>query len=355
MFQKILSFVFSSWVRIRSVLLPVQVFQGIPSEGCARFTFAYIGWDKRKLSYFLSSLYQSFERVPGKRYIPVWKIEYKTKALSDICDMALLEIDSEISKKCARNIYGFLLPRWLKMFLDVDKSFEIFSDKRNHIRRMVRKYDLSLNIGTSEEDFRFFYERMYKPYIQARHKGSAVIESFETMFNHPRMESARILFVVHEGKRIGGVYEQFFEGLPYLNAVGILDGSQEYRKLGAVSATYYFAVEEYKRNQIPRVDIGGTSPLLMDGLTKFKIAIGAKVSKFECQDSVRVKLLLLNYSPGLSSYLTNSGFVHLDQDQVRCALFQNRLSEESDPDFEKQVRHANAMEIDHLEFIKITP
>ena len=355
MLQKILIFVFSTWVRVRSVILPVRIFQGIPSEGCATFTFAYIGWDKRKLSYFLSSLYQSFERVPGKRYIPFWKIEYKTKALSDICDMALLEIDSEITKKHARNIYGFLLPRWLKMHLDVDKSFEILSDKRNHIRRMIRKYDLSLNIGTQEEDFRFFYEKMYKPYIQARHKGSSVIDSFEIMFNHPRMESARILFVIHEGKRIGGVYEQFFDGLPYLNALGVLDGSMEYLKKGAVGATYYFAVEEYKRNQIPRVNIGGTSPLLKDGLTKFKISLGAKVSKFESQDSIRLKLLLLNYSPGLSSYLMNSGFVHIDQDQIHCALFQNRLSEGSDPDFEKQVRHAKSMETDHLEFIKITP
>ena len=318
------------------------------------FTFAYIGYDKKILEYFLNSIFEQYERIPGIRLVLAWKIEQYLNTLSAKSDLSLLELNTKTTRAKSRNIYGFLLPRWLKMHLDVDGSFDILSQKGHHIRRKIKKFNLSVEIGENREDFEFFYERMYKPYVQARHKGSAVIASYHEMFGHPCMESARIFFVTYRGQRIAGMYEQFFNGVPYLHAVGILYGSFEYLKMGAVGASYYFAIKDYKNHRIPRVNLGGTSPLLTDGLTRFKISLGGKISEFERQDSIRLKLMLLKYSPGLSAFLVNSGFIHFDRDQINCALFKDRSSEQTDPEFEKCVQMASKIDPDHLEVINIT-
>lgn len=231
------------------------------------------------------------------------------------------------------------------MHLDVDYSMSLITRKRNHIQRRIKKHSLEYEIGSSQQDFQFFYEKMYKPFIESRHKESAVISDYKKMFQEFKKEKSSIYFVTHDGNRIAGLYEQSYDGIPYMHSVGVLDGSVEFLKMGAVGAAYYFAISDHKKNNINRVNMGGSSPLLNDGLTKFKASIGARVSEPHRQDSIKLKLLILGNSPAVKDFLMPNSFVYFENKDINCAIFKDEIEKEHEAEYEKLCHRAELMNV----------
>ncbi|MCK5137397.1 MAG: hypothetical protein KAR19_16555 [Bacteroidales bacterium] len=341
---KTYALVFSAWSKIRSLWLPVHLYTGIAHEGGNSLNFSYLGWDNKVLSYWLVRIFDQYEQVPCKKLIPVWKFNKYLKDKTLKCDLAMVELTNKLAKQRAGELAGFVLPRWLKMHLDVDLSLSLIK-KGNDIPRRIRKYSLGVEKGYSDQDFAFFYEKMHKPYIECRHKESGIVEDYKKMLQDFKREKSTIYFVIKDGLRIAGLYEQNFDGIPFMHAVGILDGSDDIMKMGVIGALYYFALTDHRKNNIKRVNIGGTSPLLKDGLTMFKLSLGAKVSEIQHQDSLRLKLLPLRNSPAVEDFLTSNSFTYIDNEYVYCAIFKDETKEESEIKIQKLHYQTNAMNV----------
>ncbi len=106
--------------------------------------------------------------------------------------------------------------------------------------------------------------------------------------------------------------------------------AEDIMKMGVIGALYYFALVEHRKNNIRRVNIGGTSPLLKDGLTTFKTLLGAKASEYQYQNSVGYKLLALGNSSVVKDFLTSNPFTYLEDDHVYCAMFKDETTGESE-------------------------
>jgi hypothetical protein len=180
----------------------------------------------------------------------------------------LIELRNKLVSQHTGKIFGFVLPRWVKMYMDVDLSLSNHK-KIKDIRRLINKYSFDVEKVSSYHDFVFFYEKMYRPYIASRHRQSAVIEDCKKMLHDFRSEKSAIYFILYEGIRIAGLYEQTENGIPYMHALGVLNGDEDLLKMGVISVLYYYALVDHHNNKIKRVNIGGTSPLLQDGLTRF--------------------------------------------------------------------------------------
>ena len=119
---KTYSFVYSVWIRIRSYWLPVQQFTGIARDGGNSLNFSYLEWNYQVLSYWLVKLFESYERIPGKKLVFVWSIKKFSKDKSSTSDLALVELLNKTARRSARTSNGFTIPRWLKAYMDVDAS-----------------------------------------------------------------------------------------------------------------------------------------------------------------------------------------------------------------------------------------
>lgn len=97
--------------------------------------------------------------------------------------------------------------------------------------------------------------------------------------------------------------------------LGLLDGNEEYLRHGVVGALYYFGILEGQKMGCRYFSVGGTRPFLTDGLTKYKIGLGAE---FVSDHSLTREYLWFGMnenSSGAKEFIHNNPFVHLHKDQ----------------------------------------
>jgi hypothetical protein len=340
-------FLYAKWYALRSFLVPVHHFNGKIHGSGETLVFMYLGWDRKILSYWLRRIFTECDPVSKPKYILSRHIDRFLNQHKGICDVALVELSSVNAMHHAENLTGFVLPRWVKMYMDVEQSMSVIT-RNATIPRRIRKHALGLERANTEADFEFLYDNMYKPYISARHMGSAVLEDRKKMTEDFRLGDSTIYFITREGRRIAGLYEQYINGEPYMHGGGVLDGSEDFLKMGVIGALYYYALENYQHHHVKRVNIGGTSPLLTDGLTAFKISLGAKVSEIPRQDSLRLKLIPLSNSKGLKDFLTGNAFAYIENDSIYCAVFSEKPPSEAADELEQRNPHVSEMGVNRI-------
>ena len=120
---------------------------------------------------------------------------------------------------------------------------------------------------------------------------------------------------------MAGASIEFIKGRPFLRRLGIVHANEEYMRQGAIGAIYYFLIQELKHRGYDLIDVGGTRPLLKDGLTRYKLSFGARLCKDNSKHTC-VRLMILHDSPGVRSFLTNNPFLFKNQKKNLCrALF----------------------------------
>jgi hypothetical protein len=318
--------------RLKSICIPITQYNGIAREGGRPLRFCYIGRDSKTLQYWLSRIYQQYEKNHSRKLIPYWKLDKGINETINKYDLAIIEQANEYLNQLASQVAGFVLPRWLKMYMDIDTSLSLIGDSHD-IRKRIRRHQLDFEIGHSEKDFLFFYEKMYKPYIERRHKKSAVVENSKMMLEEFKRKKSVIYFIIREGQRIAGLYLHLNDENPYLHAVGVLEGSDTILRMGVIGALYYFVLDDLRKSNFKRIDIGGTSPLLKDGLTAFKFSLGAMAIDIKNQKSTRLKLLPINDSCVVREFLISNTFVYFENGDLYCAVFKNNASEVTENKF----------------------
>jgi len=336
------SFLYSRWCRIRSYWLPVHMYQGTTYNSDKILRFSYLGWNFATISYWLDQIFERYECISIKKRFPAWKLRkiiYNNDTLKN--DLMIVEITNNFIERNISDVPGFVLPRWLKMHLSIERSLSMKSFKQ--IQNRIGKYNLEFEKAFGCEDFCFFYNKMYKPYIEARYKNSAIIEDYKKMSRNYKNGKSTIYFITRYGKRIAGMYVHNDDGVPYFHALGILYNSEEIRNMGVIGALYYFALLDYKKQNIRRIEIGGTSPLLKDGLTRFKVNLGAMVSEIKKQNSIKLKMRPFGNSSALKSFLISNPFIYIQNHSMLCAAFKEEPIEESE--IQKHNRKTNALGI----------
>jgi hypothetical protein len=241
---------------------------------------AYTGYSSIKKNYFVRLLIDRNNRHTflGRRWF--WQIPDLIKSYN--LDMVISEI-SPIAFNHFKKCNGYIVPEWVTMRINIDRpmseichrSVSDFSD----VTRKIRKYNLTYEILTDKESFNHFNDKFYLPYITKRHGKEAWIEDLSIIWESS--PTPLLIAIKEDGVIVGeSLIRKSGESL-YLLRLGLLDGNGEFRRHGVIGAIYYFALLEGQNMGCRYLDVGGTRPFLTDGLTKFKIGLGAEfVSEF---------------------------------------------------------------------------
>jgi hypothetical protein len=142
--------------------------------------------------------------------------------------------------------------------------------------RIVRREQLVPELSRSKTDCDLFFRDMHVPFMQNRHGDVAVIRELHQL--RRGVHRGGILFVRRGGTRIAGVAFQTRGGTMHLLAVGTLRGDPEWVRTGALAAIYYFSVQHACEQRCARIDFGGVSPVLSDGLLRYKKKWGIRLA-----------------------------------------------------------------------------
>ncbi|MFC9256466.1 GNAT family N-acetyltransferase [Amycolatopsis thailandensis] len=172
--------------------------------------------------------------------------------------------------------HSVLLPFRVHQLLDIVGDAEamhktVSANERRQFAKLRRKYEWTAELGTGEEDLRFFYERMHLPTMASRHGGSARSVDLDVA-THELFHKGRLLFVTEGEKRVAGVLARLEDGgkVMRMRLLGVLDGDETHYRSGAVKAVYYLAMEWAAGNGVSRIDFSSADPYPGKGVFQFK-------------------------------------------------------------------------------------
>jgi hypothetical protein len=311
----------------RSLILPLRCFEGEEFSSGESLKIAYLGWDEKIENYWLTKLFRKYRQTGSVSYVPIMRIEKYLQRPIRNYDLAVIETN-RFARPFISVKTGFLLPRWLEMQMDIEKSIHIM--RQPEFQRLIRKYNLTCEIRNTEADFRFFFERMYIPYISLRHKDAAVLTDYNQFLNNIfRKKGSQLYFILKDGEPVAGSVDEIKKDYVRMSGIGILDGREDIRKMGVITALYYFQALEYNRRKIKSINLGGASPVLTDGLTSYKLSLGGHLFETVRKCEMYLQLIPLTRSDATRKVLSANPFISIHENLYKRNIFVDPEKEES--------------------------
>ncbi len=235
----------------------------------------YAGYSPIKKNYYVRMLLNN----PGKSVFSGFCFYRKIPGLLKRydSDMIISEISPAVLDKF-RKYRGYIIPEWATMKINLERPMtEICARKISDfpdVKRLIRKYNLTYEIRTDIESIQFFYDKMYLPFTKSRHGNEAWILDINMILkSSPPPE---MISIMENGVTVGASLIQKENDEWRLLYLGTIDGNQEYLRHGVIGAIYYFAILEAKKTGYKRLNVGGSRPFVNDGLTRYKLGLGAE-------------------------------------------------------------------------------
>jgi hypothetical protein len=316
---------------IRMYFPKLYIIEGEEASSAKPMKLAYWGLDERVLQYWLDLLFSQYTILRAKSIFPIWIAKRKLTKNAIDCDLAMVELNN-FTQKTFNNSKGFVLPRWLDLELNPSEPLKI--KQLDTILRRIRKYKLTFERKLTDSDLLYFYERMYKPYISGRHKKAAIFtdfKQFQYLFNNNK---SQLYFILKDGEPVAGAIDIIEGKNVRMGSIGVLDGRDDLLKMGVVGACYYYRIMDYRVRKINMVNVGGTSPILTDGLTQFKLSFGAEVADREhMTDPSYIMILPVNITVAVKNALKSNPFIYITKKSTHRAIFCDLENEDDKSDF----------------------
>ena len=181
------------------------------------------------------------------------------------------------------------------------------------VKRLIRKYNLTYEMLTDKESFKYFYDNIYLPYLIKRHGDEALVEDLSDFWKP--FPSPSLMVIKENGIIIAGSIVRKSDDLFYLMRLGLLNGNDEYRRHGAIGAMYYFSILEGQKMSCRYQDVGGTRPFLNNGLTKYKMGLGAEFLSEHSKWKEYLWFGMNENSTFAKEFIRNNSFLYLNNDR----------------------------------------
>ncbi len=300
---------------MENILLKNLARLNLPLYQCESETMkmVFAGYSSTKRDYFFRLLPEGncHHTFLGRRWF--WQVPAIIKSYNP--DLVISEVSS-ISFTHFQNSNGYILPVWVAMRINIDRPIDdICKRSASHfsdVLKRIRKYNLTYEILTDEDSFNFFNEKLYLPYITKRHGEEAIIDDLKKIWESS--PSPVLMAIKEEGKIVAGSLIQKTGDYLYGLRLGILDGNEEYLRHGVGGAIYYYGILEGQKMGCRYLDVGSTRSFLTDGLTKYKISLGAE---FVLDKTTLKECLWLGFnekSDAAKEFMFSNPFIYLTKD-----------------------------------------
>ena len=186
------------------------------------------------------------------------------------CSFCVLAVEQQFVS-LVRRPGDILLPLWVScdVPLNNEREYAKSASIRNDLR-YIRNNRFTWKLSDKQEEFDFFFENIYVPTITSSHGRSALIASYENRLRKFQSGTMKLLQVMRDNQFLAGVAIDFNGDDPTLRDSGVLNGSSEIKKTGAISASYLFAMDYLASKGYSSVSFGLSRSFLDDGVLNYK-------------------------------------------------------------------------------------
>jgi len=306
--------------KINNTILPPVVAIKPATDSNHKLIFGYIGGIHKGTRFYLS------EKIAGHNFILhdlgrhwVWRAHAILIKNHPDCVLVFNETFCPRLSSSSKTIKTrFKLPCWVDMHLDFPERIEENGNEQfKSILRKIKKNRLTYAIIEDQKEFDKFYYDLYRPFIKGRFTGSALVGEYARL--KKQFLNGGLLLVKQFGEVLGGALFDIHRNSPRFRVMGIKDNNRDYVQLGVIGAFYYYLIMEMKKRGYHTIHLGGSRPFLRDGVTRFKISLGAQLD--ERNRNSCLNMTILKDTPGVWQFLAENPFMHMRGRQLRCAFF----------------------------------
>lgn len=216
---------------------------------------------------------------------------------------------------------GYLLLPNVSFVLDLhestDQMIKRSSRRRKRDIKKLHSFDYGHAISrNSEEDFDFFYWKMYMPYAEKRFGRAAQLNSYSISKTIYRRNGG-IAFVRKKEKNIAGILFQIRGKTLYALSFGAYEGNKSFVADLAGQAVLFFLIKWAKTKGMKSLNYGKTVPFFRNGVFTYKKEWGMYMEQHADQPFCALRLDCLN--EGTLSFLQQNPFIFFDRGVMKGA------------------------------------
>jgi hypothetical protein len=215
--------------------------------------------------------------------VALWKLPSQTQTwLETEVDLVICEL-SPIYSNLFKNPISFTTHTWINMLLDIQKDPQSLVSGRNRRGLRLRinraqKNGYQDSFTRSRDDFEFFWDRMYVPFIYTRYGDNAHLSCVDDQWRwHAR--KGGVLYITHAGKRLVGTLVHLTEETCYGIELGVLDADIELFQPGILTYLAWCTIQWARSQGVQKFDMGGTRAYTSASTYVPKQTWGARVVK----------------------------------------------------------------------------
>lgn len=223
---------------------------------------------------------------------------------------------------------GYLLLPNISFRLDLrDPEADIIGKMSGRRRREIRKicalnYSFTISRG-SDEDFNFFYWKMYLPHTRQRFGKSAYIKSFSEL-RAAYKENGGIIFVKKLRKPVAGIIFRIVKKTLYALSIGSVPLEEQGGKNYFHQAALFFLLKWAKGQGLSSLDYGTSLPFFREGTFTYKKEWGMTIE--EPQDRIFFAFKLNCISHSTLYFIRQNPFVVLLNKKLKGLIFLDHKS-----------------------------
>ncbi|HEY8667318.1 MAG TPA: hypothetical protein VIL86_11670 [Tepidisphaeraceae bacterium] len=289
--------------------IPVMRYQGI-ARGGTDATIIVAG-ENPWLDDLVSRFFQRRPRGKLLKECPSWMLPGVLRQHAS-ADLVLARVDRLSSRLLYGNEY-YAVPEWAGAEVILPENLEeLFSDTesvKSDVRK-VRKNHFTSKVSYSEADFEIFYHTMHVPFVQNRHGELAYVRNIHRL--RKIFRRGGLLWINQVNHPVAGLLFERCPGVFRAIVLGVAGGNTQLAQDGTLAAIYYHAFCLAHSEGTRLIDLGGTRPVLNDGILSFKRKWGARL--FDKRDIFHDYLLRFDpASAAARSFLANTPLIHQDR------------------------------------------
>jgi len=326
----------------------VYIVQGLLKSNEHRIKTLFIG-NEQTVYQFASLAYSKIDRLSLIETCRFYQIYQFIKA--DMSEIVAARVDRPFMARFLDQ-GCFLLPNvsfYLNLDRPIDSIIKRMSRRRRRDIRKIESSNLRYKVSKgNDDDFDFFYWRMYLPYAKSRFgKGAYVKTCAESKSIY--CKSGGIIFVTLESKPIAGIlFRQTGKTLQALSFGALLDDqsmNQAHNLAGL--ASLFFLIKWAHESGFKNLNYGVSMPFLNEGIFTYKKEWGMNVND---QREGSVCALKLNYvTSSTLSFLAQNPFIIIDKRKLKGIVFIDHKLEKSE--FQQIMKKHYLPNLDSLEVI----
>lgn len=255
------------WVRL--FIFPLIVLYDIFNELC--FDVYQVSGERQLFFITSTEIYPFFinhfcndAKITKTGEIYAWNLKRFTREQ----DAVIIEMHRYLAPLLSEGIFTV---RWVRQELDLCRSMD---DIIRYLREREKIFQFYLEISTDSNEMKFFYEKIFIPYIKKRYK-NALIDNYEIFKLNLIKNPWELLLIKKNGLLVGGACCSLINDRYYWRINALTD--ELYLKEGAMAAIYYYSILRAKEKKAKIIDFGQSRPFLSDGVLRYKKKWGAKI------------------------------------------------------------------------------